>query len=200
VIDFMEKTSYIASKKIMKTYYIYHIQGVKIGCTDNLKRRLRSQKYTEYEILEEHMDIDVAAAREIELQKQYGYKTDKVKYNQYDYSKNGKIAGKKAVESGQLASIRSKGGKVGGKIVGKITGKIVGRKNVESGKIYEAQKKAAEARSIPISAYRKDTGQYVGTYPSQSECARQLNITNINACLNGSRSHIRGYTFRIEVK
>jgi len=54
-------------------YKIYHIPGVKIGCTKHLTRRMREQGFTEYEILETHTDIDVASKREIELQKQYGY-------------------------------------------------------------------------------------------------------------------------------
>jgi hypothetical protein len=54
-------------------YYIYHIKGVKIGCTKNLTRRMREQGFEEYEILETHENIDVASKREIELQNQFGY-------------------------------------------------------------------------------------------------------------------------------
>jgi carbamoylphosphate synthase small subunit len=54
-------------------FKIYHIKGIKIGCTKQLTRRMREQGFEEYEILEEHDDIDVASKREIELQKQYGY-------------------------------------------------------------------------------------------------------------------------------
>jgi len=57
-------------------YQIYHIKGVKIGCTKHLSRRMREQGFTEYEILEVHNDIETASNREIELQKEYGY-TDK---------------------------------------------------------------------------------------------------------------------------
>lgn len=56
-------------------YTIYHIPGVKIGCTMNLRRRMNEQGYDDgdYEILEVHDDIDIASRREIELQKEYGY-------------------------------------------------------------------------------------------------------------------------------
>jgi hypothetical protein len=58
-------------------YYIYHIPNVKIGCTNNIQRRvIKQQGYSEFEILEEHEDIDVASKRERELQKQYGYRID----------------------------------------------------------------------------------------------------------------------------
>jgi hypothetical protein len=70
----------------MKTYYIYHIPGIKIGCTTNPKKRISHQKYTEWEILETHTNIHTAADREIELQKEYGYKVDLVRYDAVDYT------------------------------------------------------------------------------------------------------------------
>ena len=64
----------------MKTYYIYHILGIKIGCTEDLEKRMADQGFTEWEILETHTDGWIAGDREIELQKQYGYPVDKVHY------------------------------------------------------------------------------------------------------------------------
>ena len=62
-------------------FYIYHIPGVKIGCTNNIHRRVKvTQKYSEYEILEEHNDIYIASDRETQLQKEYGYKVDTTPY------------------------------------------------------------------------------------------------------------------------
>jgi hypothetical protein len=61
-------------------YYIYHIPGVKIGCTKNPKNRLRQQKAVNYEILETHNDIYIASNRELELQKEYGYPIDTTNY------------------------------------------------------------------------------------------------------------------------
>ena len=145
-----------------KTYYIYEIPGVKIGCTWNVKKRVEKQQgYTNYKILEQHTDIIEASRREIELQKQYGYKVDTTPYYKiYEQSskggkknvesghisnlgrKYGKIQGKKSVDSGHLASIASLGGKIAGKkavesghmaALGKIYGKIYGKKAVESG-------------------------------------------------------------------
>jgi len=63
-------------------YYIYHIPGVKIGCTNNLERRIREQGFTEYDLIESHCDKITAAKREIELQKQYGYKLDSIVYTE----------------------------------------------------------------------------------------------------------------------
>ena len=50
-------------------YYIYHIEGEKIGVSTNPKKRVRAQGYTDYEILEEHTDVYEVSDREIELQK-----------------------------------------------------------------------------------------------------------------------------------
>jgi hypothetical protein len=75
----MRNNLYIGNKKSM--FYIYHIKGVKIGCTKTLKRRMRDQGFTDYEILEVHTDIDVASLREKELQKDYGYNEIYTKIN-----------------------------------------------------------------------------------------------------------------------
>ena len=64
----------------MKIYYIYHIDGVKIGCTSELEHRMRQQGFTDWEVLEQYEDIHVASDREIELQKQYGYRVDSIPY------------------------------------------------------------------------------------------------------------------------
>ena len=61
-------------------YYIYHIPGVKIGCTKDLKLRMQQQGFTEWEILETHTDVYEASKREIQLQKEYGLPVDQIPY------------------------------------------------------------------------------------------------------------------------
>ena len=66
-------------------YYIYHIPGKKIGVTRNLNTRVTlTQGYSpeEYEVLDQSDDIDYISEKEIELQKSYGYKVDRKKYNE----------------------------------------------------------------------------------------------------------------------
>ena len=66
-------------------YYLYHIPGKKIGVTCNLNKRVTlTQGYTadEYEVLDQSDDIDYISEKEIELQKSYGYKVDRKKYNE----------------------------------------------------------------------------------------------------------------------
>jgi hypothetical protein len=109
-------------------YYIYHIPGKKVGCTKNPNSRLRQQNAKTYEILETHSDIHIASKREIELQKQYGYKVDTCTY--YDSTKEFKI--ENVIKAGQVSATKSwkenrdrelqkshKGGKINAELNGK---------------------------------------------------------------------------------
>ena len=65
------------------TYAIYHIPGVKIGVTNNIKSRVEEQQgynIDEYEILEMSDDIDYISKRELYLQERYGYNIDRQLY------------------------------------------------------------------------------------------------------------------------
>ena len=76
-------------------YKIYHIPDYvysdgsvgKIGTTCQIKRRMKANlkksmfHFDYWEIIEEHNDKYKASVREIELQKQYGYKEDTIQYH-----------------------------------------------------------------------------------------------------------------------
>ena len=67
------------------TYCIYHVPGVKIGVTNNIKHRVEKQQgYTqdEYEILEMSDDIDYISKKELYLQQLHGYRIDEKLYKQ----------------------------------------------------------------------------------------------------------------------
>ena len=81
-----------------KEYILYHIPGKKIGVTNDLYNRVEKQQgydVGEYEILDSSTDIDYISKRELELQKEYGYKVDMKPYNQLfnnnKFNKNMKI-------------------------------------------------------------------------------------------------------------
>ena len=64
-------------------YYLYHIPGKKIGVTCDIYNRVTEQQGYEdheFEILEMSEDIDYISDREIELQKQHGYRVDMIPY------------------------------------------------------------------------------------------------------------------------
>ena len=66
------------------TYCIYHVPGVKIGVTNNVKYRVEQQQgyyEDEYEIIEMSDDINYISKRELELQRQYGYDVDEELYS-----------------------------------------------------------------------------------------------------------------------
>jgi hypothetical protein len=61
-------------------YYIYHIKGVKFGCSVEPENRVKAQGFTDYSIHETHTDIYLASDREQELNREYGYPVDDVPY------------------------------------------------------------------------------------------------------------------------
>lgn len=102
-------------------YYIYHILGVKIGCTSVLQHRMQEQGFTEWEVLETHEDIYVASDREIELQKQYGYRVDDVPYY---ISVQNRPKWNNQTRHVFTNQERSDAGKLGGAISGANNGKV----------------------------------------------------------------------------
>ena len=70
-------------------YYLYHIPGKKIGVTRNLNKRvtlIQGYKEGEYEVLDQSEDINYISDKEIELQKSYGYRVDRKKYNELKFN------------------------------------------------------------------------------------------------------------------
>tara|TARA_R100001594_G_scaffold81143_1_gene115696 strand:- start:187 stop:1107 length:921 start_codon:yes stop_codon:yes gene_type:complete len=66
-----------------KIYYLYHIPGIKIGVTTDLKERVEHQQgYNEgeYQVIMSTSDIDLVSEKEILLQKALGYKVDRKLY------------------------------------------------------------------------------------------------------------------------
>ena len=74
-----------------KEYIIYHIPGKKIGVTCDLYNRVTEQQgyeVGEYEVIETSEDIDYVSKRELELQKEYGYRVDRIPYNELNNNNN----------------------------------------------------------------------------------------------------------------
>jgi len=162
-----------------KIFTIYHVPGVKIGCTDNLKRRLKAQGLldTEWEVLETHTDENIASEHEKELQIQYGYPVDRSVYN---------------------FETRSRVGKMGGK----VQGPIQGQKNKESGVLEKGRQRTKELYSKPVLAFKKDTNEFIDKFESYNEAARQLGLNqgNISRVIKGTMKSTGGYTFRLAPK
>ena len=64
-------------------FYVYHIPGIKIGCTsDIIERVIKRQGYKNYEILYKTNNIEEASNKELELQTKYEYKKDNKTYKE----------------------------------------------------------------------------------------------------------------------
>lgn len=110
-----------------KMFKIYHIPGIKIGCTTQPIERVKEQGYSNFEILEEHTDVYIASDREQELQREYGYRVDECPYwksYQQNIQRRSKLTKEKLVKAGKES----------------------GNKNVESGWIKEFQQRSVMAR------------------------------------------------------
>jgi hypothetical protein len=166
------------------TYYIYHIPGVKIGCTKQLKKRIRNQRYTEYEILETHTDIYIASDRERELQKEYGYKMDTSYYWET-------LIAQKHISN--EARVR------GGKQASKVNGNRQGLINAKNGHMEQMVKRTIEVCSIPIIQCDKD-GNFIRKWDSASMAARELGLHKSSICRvcnpNNPQLTSGGYTFQ----
>jgi hypothetical protein len=150
----------------MKTYYIYHILGVKIGVSKNVKIRVRNQKYTNYEILESYNDIYEVSYREKELQKQYGYKVD-TSYYWETVEAQSKIPREARVK--------------GGKHAAKINGNRQGLINAANGHMERMLKKTIQKCSKPIVQY-DENGNFIREWPSSAMAARELGLDKSSIC------------------
>jgi len=68
-----------------KRYYLYHVKGLKIGVTNNVKRRVEEEQgFTpdEYEILASSADKEIISRMEFDQQRKFGYSTDRESYAQ----------------------------------------------------------------------------------------------------------------------
>ena len=64
-------------------YYVYYIKGKKIGCTNNLKKRVEEEQgYKDYQVLFTSEHIKKASNAERHFQELLGYKVDKQTYEE----------------------------------------------------------------------------------------------------------------------
>ena len=61
-------------------YTIYHIPGIKVGCSKRVEARVKEQGHTQYEVLEVCNTIEQASEREIYWQKKFKYTRDNKPY------------------------------------------------------------------------------------------------------------------------
>lgn len=155
-------------------YYLYHINGVKWGCSKELPNRLKRQGYTLDDVCEivEQSDIDIAS----ELEKEWNIRDGYGWNDSQEYRRVSKMA-----SAGGVA-----------------TGKTTQWKKWQSAGVIVAKQKKIKA----VECYEYITGKYINTYESATEASRQLNIARgcICGCLykrNGTKQ-THGYTFQFK--
>ena len=156
----------------MKIYYIYHLKGKKIGCTQNPKRRTKKQGFDNYEILEQHTDIYIASDRELELQREWGYKVDTKPYW-------------KSIKMATFES-RSKGGKIGGKVVAII--------NAATGHMDKMRKARKRRQVIQMDILGNQIQKFESV--KMASDASGVSQSNISNCCQRKRKTTGGYSFR----
>jgi hypothetical protein len=195
-----------------RTYYIYHIpdyvhnDGVigKIGCTDNLERRAGQykNKYS-LEELESHTCIYKASDREKELQKEYGYKVDRVLYyiNYFKrqspddrFKRSESMSGDKNHNWGKTGDSSFHFGRQRSEETKqKIRDKATGRAHDSQTK----RKIADKLKGRPFEQYTKE-GVLIKEWYSTMDVQRSLSIHNggVSSCLNGRGKSYKGFIWK----
>jgi hypothetical protein len=187
-------------------YYIYHIEGVKIGCSTQVEKRIKQQGYNNFEILEEHIDIYEVSDRELELQKQYGYKVDTIPYwkSHQQLRKNatfksaqkgGLKGGQTSKELGHIQRAQKVGCVLGGR-AGKGRVNPYSQSLADNGHMKVMAQKAKQKLSKPIIAFKNNIEI---EFNSISDAGRELGIKlpNIVSVLKNTKSKTaKGYTFK----
>lgn len=163
-------------------FTLYHIKGVKWGCTNALGERLRMQGYTQSDVSEtiEVWDIVTATQMEEELNRRDGYGWNKSQnymrvvqagrkrgpFKEHEYKKGGLVTGHKLVEDGKWDTIRKNG-----------------------------VKKAAELKRRPIIVLHAKTGERHSEWDGITQCAIALGLDRaaINKILRVTEGKIHKY-------
>jgi hypothetical protein len=158
-------------------YYIYHIPGIKIGCSKNPERRVKQQGYTEFIILETHTDIQIASEREISLQKEYGLKVDNTTYS-------------KSIQGYSLDKVSKAGKASATKQWLENREELINRSKLS--KPIMIEKYGLEILQYDIN------GNFIKEWKGMKEAARILNIKppNLTACLKGRQKTCGGFMWK----
>ena len=177
-----------------KIYTIYHIPEFvysdgsigKIGVSYKLNRRIKAnlkkslEGFTNWEVLEEHTDIYKVSDREIELQREYGYKVDTILYwkmllnvTKEGCSKGGKAAGKIALESGRWAEMA----RIGNSKENREKAAISIKKTIKEKGLHKGEKngraKLTEANVVEIRKLYES-----GKVTNKAELGRMFNVSD----------------------
>ena len=163
-------------------YYIYEIEGVKVGCTQDMERRQREQRDKGKMVLLEFTTcIEEATRRERELQRIKGYKVDSHGYSKQlilvEKAKDPKIVKKRTLNTDYKA-IHEKGAP-------------------KRKKYYDSFRRYNDSKMRPIEQFSLQ-GKFLNSYNSIAEGGRQNNIPKsyIGDSLRGRQHTAGGYIWK----
>lgn len=172
-------------------FYLYHIKGVKWGCSKQLSIRLKNQGYTLNDVCEivEQSDINIAS----DLEKQWNIRDGYGWNDSQDYriivkaavlggKKQGTIRGKHNVDSGHLDKIR--------KLASSKSAREKAVKNTD-------YKKIATNNEVPILQFDL-MGNFIAEYKSIKEASQILSIqsSNITNTAKGRYPHYKKFIWK----
>ena len=163
-------------------YYIYYIEGKKIGVTTNIPHRMAEQGFTEWDILETHTDIYEVSDREIELQKEYGLPVDKIPYWKSVENRMLMTAAAHAPEANQKrnATFDNRGSRTGG--IPYMSKETAFRVSSSGGKA---------TRTLTMEQANEIRSKYIKKYGMIAKLAKEYNVTTrVIGCIVRNQSYI----------
>lgn len=161
-------------------YTIYHIPGIKVGCSKRVEARVKEQGYDSYEVLEVCDTVMRATERERYWQEKLNYKKDLCNYatTLISSSQHAIAKFKQTIKTSEIW-------------------KESQQKNINRFTSPETRSLLDEARKKPILQYDKQ-GNFIKEWPGLINAANALNTTSclINAALRGRTKTSRGFIWK----
>lgn len=204
-------------------YTIYHIPGIKVGCSKRVEARIKEQGYTEYEILETCNTIQQASEREAYWQEKLKYIKDYSTYKNtirsgfFARTPEAKAKFKETIKLSEawkevhkvdnlkFLSLENKekslkarcNSKLFQEHVRKLHTPEIRAKVRESLKVSEKWKRHIESKKKPISQFNAE-GILIRDWSCAFEASKQLKISNsgIVSCLKERRKLAHGFIWK----
>jgi hypothetical protein len=192
-------------------YTIYHIPGIKVGCSENVEKRIKQQGYTEYEVIEIIETRKEASDREIYWQEKLGYGRDS--WNTYLGTR---IAGLYAIKPEALAkksqtiknseawknAIPKRAATWSNKVRNSETLQAMFREKQKNMMTPEAQIKRIESKKKIVLQYHKD-GTFIAEWSSAVDAAEILKFIKageIGSCARGEQKTAKKFIWKYKDK
>lgn len=186
-------------------YTIYHVPGIKVGCSIEPDKRVKAQGYDSYEVIEVLFTIEEASEREIYWQNKLGYPVDKETYKGFSKTWSGPIREK------AIKSFKKNGGLA--KVIAIWSTKEVIQKRIRACKekcsveewtrrlnnpITKAKSRATQNAKRPgILQYDKQ-GSFIREWPGGAEVAKETGYKScqISRCCLGKIKSSYGFIWK----